>query len=119
MNTQSTGGQAVNDPQAHHTMTQRILTELRAALLPVLIALLAWLGAGKLNSIEAQLQMLPEYTRELAVLQAQLTERQNAIQGDRVKLDRVEQHVLAIDRRVQTLEAEQAEADRRLSRLER
>lgn len=109
-----------HDPHdVHHTLTQRVFAELRAGLLPLLIALLAWLGDAKLDSIEAQVQKIPEYTRELAVLQAQITERQNSILSDRAKLDRVEQHVLAIDRRVQAVEAEQSEADRRLSRLER
>lgn len=100
-------------------MTDRALLELRSALLPVLIALLAWLGAKKLDGIESEIRAFRESTQAFAVLQAQIGERQETVKMDRTKLDRVQSHVLSVDGRVQTLETKQVDIERRLDRLER
>lgn len=103
----------------HKAIVDRIMSELRGSLVPILIALLAWLGSEKLNTIEKQLEALPEYLRHVAVLQAQIDERQGTAITDRDKVDRIGEHVIAIDGRVQQLEAEHREFDRRLNRVER
>ena len=113
----------------HHerSLSNYIQREVNAKYLPILItvlvSLLGWLGAQKLNSIDRQVSRIPEYTQQLAVLEARFAEReearQDAVRIDRAKLDRVQEHVVSVDSRVQDLESEHKDIERRLERLER
>lgn len=96
----------MND-DARRSIIDRIKAELHGALLPILIALLAWMGSEKLNSIEGEIRQFREWTQELAVLQTQINERQETARMDRDKLGRMQQHLNAVDMRLQRQESSQ------------
>lgn len=50
----------MNEEQ-HHRISERVRSELRGALVPLLIALIAWLGSQKLNSIESEIRTFREF----------------------------------------------------------
>jgi chromosome segregation ATPase len=106
-----------DDPQ--NRLSDKVRAALSGALQPLLIAACAWLFMQKLDQIDTQLAKIPEYTQKLAVLEARISERQDSVKRESEKLDRVQDHLLSVDRRVQRLEAGDVEIRRRLDRIER